>query len=88
MSETSAPVVVATTETIAGHRIIHTLGYVEGKGRGAMTTQASGLGANAIVGVRWALTEGYRQDFARGTDYTVNVPLIYGTAVVIEPEAG
>lgn len=74
------PLRVVTTETIAGWRIVQSLGYVEGHFSGGgrslqhavvdLATKAQPMGASAVVA-------------ARRTGST-----IYGTAVVIAPEAG
>jgi uncharacterized protein YbjQ (UPF0145 family) len=77
---TSSDVLLATTETVAGARVVRTLGYVEGSGMLQLTESAQALGANAVLGLRWAMTEEVEgvgpESFA------------YGTAVVIETEAG
>jgi Uncharacterized conserved protein len=106
--------IVATTETVAGHRIVRTLGVVRGNTIRArhlgkdilaglknlvggeieeytklmaesreqsidrMVAEADGLGANAIVGVRFS-TSMIMQAAAE--------ILVFGTAVVIDREA-
>jgi uncharacterized protein YbjQ (UPF0145 family) len=94
MSESPPPLLLATTDTIAGYRIVRTLGYVEGVnylvghdrhpdlhgsvGRDRMVDAARRMGANAVVSVRWAGGSG--GDMVHG--------VVYGTAVVAVPEAG
>ena len=81
MNASPPALLLVTTETIAGHRIVRTLGYVAGFREQRLPTSditldafegirawAKEMGANAVVGVRWG--EG----------------AIYGTAVLIEPE--
>jgi uncharacterized protein YbjQ (UPF0145 family) len=95
MSDNQPSVSVVTTETIPGCRIVRTLGYVEGGGPAgqgtggpitAMIQQAVQLRANAVIGVRWshfplgAINAGGGGVGAHG--------LVYGTAVVVEGEAG
>jgi uncharacterized protein YbjQ (UPF0145 family) len=79
---TTAPdPLVVTTETVAGHRIVRTIGCVYSIGHFGwkgdwksplpeLIARAKEKGANAVVGTRWNERN-----------------LIYGTAVVIEPEA-
>lgn len=81
MSEHEPPVLVVTIPDVPGHRIVRTLGYVDGDAISSTSSMvkslvraASTLGANAVVGARWAIGDEDRS-------------WIYGTAVVIEPEA-
>jgi len=83
-----ADIILVTTENIAGHRVVRTLGYVEGYGRKPkdasrqLLEEARTAGANAVVAVRWSemsyLTSWL---WARRFSYR-----IYGTAVAVEPE--
>ncbi len=90
-SSTAAPVtivamsepelLITTTETVAGHRVVRTLGLVSGTEAAwgdvprELADNAHLRGADAVLTARW-----YR--LSHGPD------IMYGTAVVIEPEAG
>jgi uncharacterized protein YbjQ (UPF0145 family) len=74
---------MTTTETIPGYTIERVLGLVEAGSywgfrpvRGRVTRKAAALGANAIVGMRYA---GGRPSGFSGC-------VLYGTAVVLSPE--
>ena len=74
---------MTTTDTIPGHTVIHILGMVEATSswgfralRAKVAQRASDLGANAIVGIRYA---GGRPSGFSGC-------VLYGTAVVVSPE--
>lgn len=72
---------VATTETIAGYRIVRTLGYVESvQGVPDLAARAQQMGGNAVVATRWD-----RTSFHNGMNETF-VSHVYGTAVVALPE--
>jgi uncharacterized protein YbjQ (UPF0145 family) len=74
---------MVTTETIAGHTVERVLGMVEAASswgfrpiRAKLASRAADLGANAILGIRYA---GGRPSGFSGC-------VLYGTAVVISPE--
>lgn len=95
MSDNEPTVSVVTTETIPGYRIVQSLGYVEGCGPAfqgtpaaitAMIQQAVAKGANAVIGLRWShFSVGA---MSTGVGHVGAVGLVYGTAVVIQPDAG
>jgi uncharacterized protein YbjQ (UPF0145 family) len=85
---------VVTTEAVPGCRVAHYLGYVEGGGAAvdgtsqaitAMVLEAHRLGANAVIGVRWS--HGSLGTLGSGAEHAGSFGLVYGTAVVVEPEA-
>jgi len=79
------PLLITTTETIAGYKIVRTLGFVWGTvgslglspeaerilpGK-SLSARARAIGANAVIAARWA---GPPSSW------------LYGTAVVVQPE--
>lgn len=71
---------LATTETVIGARVVRTLGYTDGDGLLELERSAQHLGANAVLGLRWAMVEAVEDQPGHA--------FVYGTAVVIEAEAG
>ena len=94
---------LTTTESIAGHRITRTLGYVAGNQRTSVATTEGREGGRSVRSMRWVAgshptnRQGMLQDMIHraeelGANAVVGVrwhqDFVYGTAVVIEPEAG
>ncbi len=77
MTQPNPQPLVTTTETIAGYRIVQTLGYV-GSVHGVpdLAARAMQMGANAVVATRWDRTP-HTNGF---------VSLVYGTADVALPD--
>jgi uncharacterized protein YbjQ (UPF0145 family) len=79
MTEHEQPIVIVTTETVFGRRIMAVCGYVEAEASGGtealekLASAASKLGAQGVVGTRWA---------ERGNP----VYMIYGTAVELDQD--